>query len=101
MDAAENAAMSFYKKDEKKDGKKDDKELELFDYYNAKCLVRINKTKDSEESDNVCVKTSLVADLSHNPHFWNLAVNTSFSAVHVPTNVYDRCNNYFIFQVFS
>ncbi|XP_018322592.1 voltage-dependent calcium channel subunit alpha-2/delta-3 isoform X2 [Agrilus planipennis] len=28
--------------------------------------------------------------VNHDTHFYNLPVNTSFSAVHVPTNVYDR-----------
>lgn len=52
-----------------------------FKYYNAKCL-------QSEEEP--CGNDSLKADLYANSHFWNLEVNTSFSAVHVPTNVYDK-----------
>lgn len=29
--------------------------------------------------------------LYRNSHFYNIPVNTNFSAVHVPSNVYERC----------
>lgn len=70
MDAAENTAISSQ-----------DEALENFEYYNAKCLTM---------DEDPCTNESLKADVTPNPHFWNLEVNTSFSAVHVPTNVYDR-----------
>ncbi|KAK6642464.1 hypothetical protein RUM43_003966 [Polyplax serrata] len=72
MDAAENTAISSQ-----------DEVSDSFEYYNAKCLVM---------DDDPCTNQSLKADLAPNSHFWNLEVNTSFSAVHVPTNVYDRAN---------
>lgn len=70
MDAAENTAISFQ-----------DEVPNDFEYYNAKCLT---------SDEDPCTNDSLKADLMHDSHFWNLEVNTSFSAVHVPTNVYDR-----------
>ncbi|EEB14544.1 conserved hypothetical protein [Pediculus humanus corporis] len=73
MDAAENTAMSSQ-----------NEILENFQYYNAKCLIM---------DDDPCTNDSLKADLLPNSHFWDLEVNTSFSAVHVPTNVYDRATD--------
>jgi len=32
--------------------------------------------------------------LYRNRHFYNIPVNTNYSAVHVPSNVYDRCKWY-------
>lgn len=76
MDAAENTAMSYH-----------DDIIENFEYYNAKCLTT---------QEDPCTNESLKADLTPNPHFWNLSVNTSFSAVHVPTNVYDKGIHFFL-----
>ena len=47
-----------------------------YQYYNAKSLDK-NDSKQLE--------------LKENSHFFNIKVNTSYSAVHVPTNVFDRC----------
>lgn len=34
----------------------------------------------------------LTMSLNNDTHFYNLKVNTSYSSVHVPTNVFDRRN---------
>lgn len=35
----------------------------------------------------------LTMSLNNDTHFYNLKVNTSYSSVHVPTNVFDRRND--------
>lgn len=66
MDTAENSAMASQMQESRTD----------YQYYNAKTLDR----NDSNQ-----------LELKENSHFFNIKVNTSYSAVHVPTNVYDRC----------
>ncbi|CAH1392782.1 unnamed protein product [Nezara viridula] len=65
MDTAENSAMASQMQEPRSD----------YQYYNAKTLDR----NDSNQ-----------LELKENSHFFNIKVNTSYSAVHVPTNVYDR-----------
>lgn len=38
--------------------------------------------------------------LRNNKNFYDMAVNTNHSAVHVPSNVYDRCNIFFKFVLY-
>ena len=88
MDAAEQLSVShprltrqeLYEKNQRGEG---------VDYYNAKRLNVYHKTGPStgELLDNY---KSLI--MTNSRHFGNVGVNTSVSAVHVPTNVYDGGN---------
>nr|XP_024215469.1 voltage-dependent calcium channel subunit alpha-2/delta-3 isoform X2 [Halyomorpha halys] len=69
MDTAENSAMALQMQESRATL------LQDYQYYNAKTLDR----NDSNQ-----------LELKENSHFFNIKVNTSYSAVHVPTNVYDR-----------
>jgi hypothetical protein len=69
MDAAENTAMSHH----------DELVLE-HEYWNAKLLVPEGETAPPG---------GRAMALTPNSHFYNIPVNTSFSSVHVPTNVFD------------
>ncbi|KAF4528188.1 hypothetical protein B566_EDAN014013 [Ephemera danica] len=71
MDAAENTAMSHH-----------DEVVLHHEYWNAKQIAPLDEPLPEEGGINV--------NLTSNVHFYNLAVNTSVSAVHVPTNVYDK-----------
>ncbi|XP_047117429.1 voltage-dependent calcium channel subunit alpha-2/delta-3 isoform X2 [Schistocerca piceifrons] len=73
MDTAENTAMAHQ-----------DDEVTEFPYYNAKNLSKPLKPNDT------LPEGFRVLNLTQNKHFYNMEVNTSFSAVHVPTNVYDK-----------
>lgn len=65
---------------------KDEEVTSTYQYYNAKCL-----TNESSADLEPCSNLTSILDLTPNPHFWNFSVNTRHSAVHVPTNVFDRC----------
>lgn len=54
--------------------------VETYTYFNSKC------TADSESENGTCEFLSLNEDT----HFYNVPVNTSYSSVHVPTNIYDK-----------
>jgi len=69
---------------------KDEDVKSTFQYHNAKCLT------EASLADEPCSNQTLPLELTPNKHFWNLPVNTATSAVHVPTNVFDRCK-YFDF----
>ncbi|XP_072764587.1 ca[2+] channel Muscle-specific alpha2/delta subunit isoform X2 [Anoplolepis gracilipes] len=60
-----------------------------FSYVSSKCsLVNDNSTKDKQckkRKAGVYREMELIAD----SHFYNIPVNTSYSSVHVPTNVFD------------
>lgn len=87
MDAAENMAMSHEHKEADP----------YFSYYNAKEMVEPGEaipTTDpmepedgQERHENIPPKEVI---LQPDPHF-NHRINKSISSVHVPTNVYDRC----------
>lgn len=98
MDAAENLAMSSEHKEADR----------TFSYYNAKEFVEPGAAKDAgaaaagnghgPESDGEKSKAIEVPEvppkelvLHPDPHFFNQHVNTNYSSVHVPTNVFDRC----------
>lgn len=72
MDAAQNLA------------KKDEKVESSYEYYNAKKLVPPGHGAGMPNGTHELL-------LTPNPRFGNVPVNTSLSAVHVPTSVYDRC----------
>lgn len=58
------------------------------DYYNAKMLKppgTLNASVDPKGTREML--------LTPNSHFFQVPVNTTFSAVHVPTNVYDKGKN--------
>ncbi|XP_073994494.1 voltage-dependent calcium channel subunit straightjacket isoform X3 [Rhodnius prolixus] len=73
MDTAENAAMAS----------QDEGNVPLdYQYYNAKTMEVTVKGVDPPNSSRLL--------LTPNSNFFNIAINTNVSAVHVPTNVYDR-----------
>lgn len=69
-------------------------EAEEFTYYNSKFS---NKTKDDniDDEDDVAKYYDMYPPFELNPdkHFYNLAVDTNHSSVHVPANVFDRYND--------
>jgi hypothetical protein len=59
---------------------------ENIDYYNAK---RLNQYHKSGPLAGELLENHKSLIMSNSQHFGNVGVNTSVSAVHVPTNVYD------------
>lgn len=92
MDAAENMAMSYEHKEADRS----------FNYYNAKemndagahsfAAADGDPSSMSSEFAGIGVEVGpkeLVLD--RDPHFFNESVDKTHSSVHVPTNVFDRC----------
>lgn len=87
MDAAENMAMSYEHKEADR----------AFSYYNAKEMVEPGEAATQGPAE-VSASNKFTAIevppkelvLHPDPHFFNQRVNKSLSAVHVPTNVFDR-----------
>lgn len=89
MDAAENTAITH---------QNDKYNVSVTRYYNAKEM----RTPDqplppnitNEELNDRSIKQPYVKpsyiELKEHEHFFNTPVNTSMSAVHVPTNIFDR-----------
>lgn len=75
MDSAENTAVSQQEEEEIP---------ESFTYFNAKNLIPAVENATTNDGYPVM-------KLTPNEHFYNMPVNVTHSAVHVPTNVYDRC----------
>lgn len=87
METAENTALSF----------DDDQVNIVHPYYNAKEMLEqgeempTKRPLEFNENDPVTpVVPPQTIVLSNNSHFFDNFVNTSLSAVHVPTNVFDR-----------
>lgn len=63
-------------------------------YYNSKFSnvvvsnSNLKNESDYERPDDLNYTEMILAA---NPHFDNVLVNTSYSSVHVPTNIFDRC----------
>lgn len=77
VETAENLVLDSVKEKETGD-----------DYYNAKMLKApgtLNASVDPKGTREML--------LTRNSHFFQVPVNTTFSAVHVPTNVYDKGKN--------
>lgn len=74
MDMAENSAMAHQE------------DVTDFIYYSAKNLTKPLKP------DEVLPQGFREVELKKSKHFFNMEVNSSFSAVHVPTNVFDKGN---------
>lgn len=83
MNVAEEASLDKYKQDEP------------VEYYNAK---RLNPTTEEDMEDENFRNLSL----KPNSHFDGLPINESVSSVHVPTNVFDKCEyDVFVFFLFT
>jgi hypothetical protein len=59
---------------------------ENIDYYNAK---RLNQYHKAGPLAGELLENHKALIMSNSLHFGNVGINTSVSAVHVPTNVYD------------
>lgn len=89
MDAAEQLAVShprlsrqeLYEKNQRGEG---------IDYYNSK---RLNGYHKSGPSGGELLDNYKALTMTNSRHFGNVGINTSVSAVHVPTNVYDGGKN--------
>lgn len=61
------------------------------------CVSEKPKQKQEEEQDPQASQKPPVnkreLPLICNRHFYNIPVNTNYSAVHVPSNVYERCKS--------
>lgn len=89
MDAAENTAITH---------QNDKYNVSVTRYFNAKemltpyDLVPPNVTNEELNDRSIkqpYVKPSII-ELREHEHFFDQPVNTSMSAVHVPTNIFDR-----------
>lgn len=58
-------------------------------------IILFLQVTDGSEQDAQASQTPPVnrrfLPLYRNPHFYSIPVNTNHSAVHVPSNVYERC----------
>lgn len=70
MDSAEATAVS-----------QQDEVVTEYEYYNTKTLRPPGEPLEKGGKEMI---------LTPNKHFYNIPVNISYSAVHVPTNVYDQ-----------
>lgn len=92
MDAAENTAITH---------QNDKYNVSVTRYYNAKEMLEphepmppnlTNPELNDRSIKQPYVKPSII-ELKENEHFFDTPVNTSMSAVHVPTNIFDRSKN--------
>lgn len=88
MDTAEEVAITHQR----------DPFEEKYQYYNSKEMLLptenatqnvTNRELNDRSLKPVYVPPSYIV-LTDNSHFFGMAVNTSMSSVHVPTNIYDR-----------
>lgn len=95
MDAAEHLSVS-HSRLTRQDLYEMKQRNENIDYYNAK---RLNQYHKAGPLAGELLENHKALIMSNSLHFGNVGINTSVSAVHVPTNVYDGGKfwfNYFI-----
>lgn len=96
VEAAQNTAMS------------DEEAADTsFQYYNAKEMLEptdgeyVKRKKELDEIEPLITKPDpLRILLVKNPNFPGHLVNLTYSSVHVPTNVFDRCE-YFLLNLYK
>lgn len=83
LEKAEEAADDF---------KLNETAIEDFTYYSSKFskFNNVSSEKLSENADNNTEKIYLDFKLNQDTHFYNIAVDTEHSSVHVPSNIYDQ-----------
>lgn len=78
---AEDAANSFVFNDS-----------EPFQYHSSKySLIEGEEPLELPESLKILNQTYKNMTVNNDTHFYNLAVNTNYSSVHVPVNIFDYC----------
>lgn len=65
---------------------------EFFSYHSSKYSSVNGKDVEVPESLQDTKYRFKPMQFNIDSHFYNIAVNTSYSSVHVPTNLYDGCN---------
>lgn len=70
-------------------------EAENFTYYSSKFSKFENHSSETLLEGLIESNAGMYMDFNLNPdtHFYNIPVDTEHSAVHVPSNVYDRCKS--------
>lgn len=71
---------------------KDFNSSEPLSYYSSKYSPIDGEDEPPELPDSVAPNKDIYKTMTVNndTHFYNLAVNTNYSSVHVPVNIYDR-----------
>lgn len=92
MDAVQRIWEKAEEASENQEFNETDEALENFQYYSSKYSAfdghrGIEDLLQSVE-DNLYMYKNM--SLNQDTHFYNISVNTSYSSVHVPSNIWDR-----------